>query len=469
MIKSIRKFLIIYVTLTLFLIAFFSGFGDYYLSRDDVRAHMDALLEQMGLSFVAVVSTSLEYRDGLSMIDAEIASIEHESRYLSFLPSRTKAQSVFLAQTRYYFQLWNNKGKLLLSSTNPRDLNLAKVPEGFSDLYFPNGTRWRVFRIFDPDDKVNYIVGEQYTVRDELLHKIALNNVYIMLVCLPISMLLIWIIVGTGFKSLRRITDDIRDRVPSYLQPVDIQEIPIEIRPLIQELNNLFGRLQEAFEREKRFASDAAHELRTPLAAMKTQIQIALKSSMPLEREALLTDMIPIVDRITHIVQQLLVLSRLVPEAASVYDISDINLSKTVANVIAELVPLALTKNIDIGLEAPSSALIKGNLTSISMLIRNLVENAINYTPEKGKVHVEIIDDSQHIIFKITDTGQGIPKALRERVFERFYRIIGNDAPGSGLGLSIVRQIADIHHATVTLSAPKIGTGLIVEVVFNKK
>jgi two-component system sensor histidine kinase QseC len=463
---SIRNFLLIYILLAVAFLTTLSAYGDYYLSQSDVRTHMDALLEQMGLSFAAVVSANTKNKTELEVVENELQKIETQSHYTIFTTD-TKNKNAFLGQTKYYFQLWNDQGKLLLYSTKANSLNLNNVPAGLSDLTL-NGQSWRVFKISDPQNRMNYIVGERYTVRDQLLHYIALNNFYIMLITFPLYAFLIWFIVGWGFKSVQKVTTELSNRAPSYLEPVDTKEVPIEIKPLVEELNTLFGKLHEAFEREKRFAGDAAHELRTPLAALKTQVQVALKTSDQNERESLFEKLIPGVDRIVHIVQQLLTLSRLVPEAASVYEIVEINFSKLTAEIIAQLVPMALEKHIEIELDAPQSTIIKGNLTGISILIRNLVDNAIRYTPEKGQVNIVILEEAEHIILQVIDTGPGIPEELRSRVFERFYRIIGNNTSGSGLGLAIVQQIAQLHQATIKLLQPKKGTGLIIEVRFIK-
>ncbi len=427
---------------------------------------MDALLEQMGVSFASIVSDDFKNKKQLAVIKQELNSIEEKSHYFLFV-SDNKTQNAFFGQTKYYFQLWDNQGNLVLYSAKANHLNLDVSPLGLSDLKV-NGHTWRIFKLYDEQNHINYIVGERYTIRDQLSHNIALNNFYILLITFPLSAILIWFIVGWGFRSVKRITNEVSNRAPTYLEPVDMHEVPIEIKPLIEELNFLFERLHEAFEREKRFAGDAAHELRTPLAALKTQVQVALKTTDEKEREALFEKLIPSVDRIVHIMQQLLTLSRLVPEAASVYDISDINLSKITAEIIAHLVPMAIEKHIEIELDAPSNIHLKGNLTGISIMIRNLVDNAIRYTPINGRVNVEILEGSERIILRVIDTGPGIPEELRSRVFERFYRIIGSNTSGSGLGLAIVQQIALLHQAAIKLLSPKKGTGLIIEVQFMK-
>ncbi len=181
---------------------------------------------------------------------------------------------------------------------------------------------------------------------------------------------------------------------------------------------------------------------------------MALKTKDDTERQNLLHNVILGVDRSTHIVQQLLTLSRLVPEASSIEDLTEVNLVKVTAETIAQIAPMAIEKNIDIELKAPDQPVnLMGNITALRILIRNLVDNAIRYTPQGGMVRVAVITEPQAIVLRVTDTGPGIPAELRSRVFERFYRVLGSTSSGSGLGLAIVQQIARLHQAEVKLGS----------------
>ena len=306
-------------------------------------------------------------------------------------------------------------------------------------------------------------------IREQLIHSIAQNDIYILLLAYPLLGVLVWLVVGRGLQNLKRIAEEVAHRVPTFLEPVDASETPKEIQPLIEELNKLLLRLQQALEREKRFASDAAHELKTPLAALKTQAEVALTLEDEDSKEKALQNLVLGVDRSTHIVQQLLTLSRLVPETSSYVELLTIDLTKLAAEVLANLAPYALEKDIDIELDAPEHPIhINGNHTALGILLRNLVDNAIRYTPEKGKVKVVLEETDTHIALMVQDSGPGIPKHLRARVFERFFRILGSKASGSGLGLSIVQQIATLHHATIHLGTPPWDHGLQFEVRFLK-
>lgn len=247
-----------------------------------------------------------------------------------------------------------------------------------------------------------------------------------------------------------------------------MEEIPIEIKPLVAELNQLFTRLKLAFERNKRFAADAAHELRTPLAALKTHVQVALKADTDDDRNKALEKVLESVDRSSHVVAQLLTLSRL-GEEEPLTDLRVFDLHKLATEIIAYLASHAIEKNIEIELAPPpQNPRMFGNDIAIGILIRNVVDNAIRYTPNNGAVKIQILEGENQVIFRVTDTGPGVPIDLRERIFERFYRILGTKASGSGLGLPIVKQITTLHRGTIHLSTPLNGIGLQLDVAFPK-
>ena len=267
--------------------------------------------------------------------------------------------------------------------------------------------------------------------------------------------------------SLKKVANEVRHRAPSHLEAVDLDSVPAEIEPIVSELNSLFEKLKEAFDRNERFTADAAHELKTPLAALNTQTQVALRANTPESRKAALFKVLAGVNRATHVVQQLLTLSRLVPGASDIAESLPVNLPKLAAEIIAQLAPVAVSKQIDIELISDDEdATIQGNMTALSILIRNLVDNAIRYTPAGGHIQVQVLNKEKPTKLIVSDNGPGIPAELRARVFERFFRVLGNTSPGSGLGLAIVQQIAKLHNAQVKLGTPASGSGLEIEVIF---
>ncbi len=449
MIRSIRHFLLISLLVTVTVASSITAIGNYLLDKQVIQPYLDEQLVKFA-SFVQVLSHST---------NKNIFDREDAIEYLQHSPRSFSSHLIF--------QIWDNTGKLIFQSTRSPHTSLQAAPIGFSDIVI-DGNDWRIFATHDTKTHDKIIVAEIYELRNKLTDQITKNNAYTLLITYPIFGLLVWLIVGIALRSITRVTNEISNRASTYLEPVDAENIPIEIKPLVVELNQLFIRLKLAFERNRRFASDAAHELRTPLAALKTQAQVALKSEAEHDRNNALMKVVQGVDRSSHVVTQLLTLSRLGQEEA-LNDIKPLDLHKLATEIIAYLVPVALEKNIEIELAPPPShPIILGNDIALGILIRNIVDNAIRYTLQNGEVKVDIFTMNRFVVFRVTDSGPGIPVELRDRVFERFFRILGTAAPGSGLGLAIVSQIAELHHAEISLSTPKSGIGLQFDVKFPK-
>ncbi|MFZ4076763.1 MAG: ATP-binding protein, partial [Legionellaceae bacterium] len=342
------------------------------------------------------------------------------------------------------------------------------IHNGFTNIV-KDDQKWRIFSTDNKQTGARVILAERDDTRNELGKRIAQDDLYIMLLTFPLSGLLIWIIIGRGLDSLDRVAEEVANRAPSHLEPVNLQNVPQEIKPVIDELNNLFKRLQNGFEREKRFTADAAHELRTPLAAIKAQAQVALNSQHIDEKNAALQKLIASVNRSTHIVQQLLTMSKLVPEVPENTTFDTVDLARATRDILAMLAHAAIEKTVELEFKQETDApFVSGNPTILGILIRNLVDNAIRYVKDQGSVLVRVYEENQQIVLEVSDNGPGIPKELHARVFERFYRVLGNKSTGSGLGLAIVQQICTMHHAHIKLSTPDLGTGLIVRVYFPR-
>lgn len=449
MIKSIRYFLLVSLLLSITVASAINGIGNYVLDEKVVQPYLDSQLTRLA-SVVDLLGQSTYQQ---TQVETDII------KYLFNDQPVTKEH--------FLFQVWNQDGELLLASSNEYKTSLHHVPLGFSDHEIKNKS-WRIYAVEDSKLKTKIIVGELQTLRRELADDIARSNANILLVTYPVFGLLVWFIISFALRSIRRVANEISNRASTYLEPVQLEEIPEEIKPLVAELNQLFIRLKSAFERNKRFSADAAHELRTPLAALKAHVEVALKTSGDQEKNKALQKVIEGVNRSSHVVAQLLTLSRLGDEEG-LSDIKPIHIHKLAIEIIAYLAPSAFDKHIEIELNSPPKTdLILGNRTAIEILMRNIIDNAIRYTPENGEVFVSVLEDETHIIFRVIDTGTGIPSDLYERVFERFYRILGTKASGSGLGLAIVKQITDLHHGTVHLSTPANGIGLQFDVAFPK-
>lgn len=462
---SIRKFLLFNLLLAITATMLISAIGNYYLDQQEIHKNLDNLLSQAALTFQALTDVKDVKTNEVINIQKRLDNIAIQNQILA--KKSVKDESFADEKERYQFQLWDKQGKLLLSSSNAPKISLAGEA-GFSNKKI-DGIEWRSFTIQDNQNGLIFVVAEHYSMRHHLANRIMIDDLYLMLLVYPLSGFLIWFIIGRGLTSVGRFANEVAQRAADRLDPVDLESAPSEIAPLIDELNKLFLRLKQAFDREQRFAADAAHELRTPLAALRTQAQVALKTSNPQERQMHLQQVIAGVDRCTHIIQQLLTLCRLSPETLTPEHITEVDLPKLATEIIAQLAPTAVAKQIEIELIANDpDCVLMGNMTGLHALIRNLVDNAIRYTPEQGNIKVYINNSKEGIILRVVDTGPGIPAELRSRVFERFYRVLGTNAQGSGLGLAIVQQITMLHKGTVILGVPENGKGLEVEVTFSK-
>jgi two-component system sensor histidine kinase QseC len=375
-------------------------------------------------------------------------------------------QDVPLAERKYRkalaFQVWHGD-RLVLRSEEAPSLGLPDQ-DGYRNLVIGD-QNWRGFTTRSTDQQFTVWVGERFFLRHNLINEISWDMLFPLVLAVPLLAMAIGGGVGRGLEPLRRVAAAVGRRSPSNLQPVDLDKVPAELNVVIETLNVLLNRLHDAFERERRFTSDAAHEIRTPLAGIKTHAQVALRQENENQRRLAMEEVIQGVDRTTRLVEQLLTLARLDHEAlANAFHLLD--LGSIAADVIAALDPDARAKRITVGLLRASHNPLPGNTLALSMLIRNLVDNAIRYTPEGGAVQVEIGNDAGHAYVSVTDNGPGVPEAERARVFERFYRGTRTAPYGCGLGLSIVRRVADLHGASVDLGTAPSGQGLQVRVRF---
>ena len=327
--------------------------------------------------------------------------------------------------------------------------------------YQANDHLWRVFTLEEKQFIVQ--IGERYETRDELIGKIIVSGpLTALLLALPLLALLIWVSVGRSFRPLQQVATEIAARAPDQLQPLDTKKIPLEIKTLVNALNHLFVRLDRAFENERRFTADAAHELRTPLAGLKTQAQVAQRATDPQKRQQALQQILTGVDRATRLVTQLLTLARM--DATQDIPTSLVDIHELVSQTLIDLTPYALDKAIDLGLETTAKfSTTPGNPDALRLMFCNFVDNAICYTPTHGQVTVFLENrQASHLTVTVKDTGPGIPVEQQGRIFERFYRGENHGIPGSGLGLSIAQRVAKLHHLEIQLENEPNGSGLRV-------
>jgi two-component system sensor histidine kinase QseC len=365
---------------------------------------------------------------------------------------------------RVAFQVWESGRVLRLHSANAPSQPLADREQGFSDSVI-DGIRWRVFSTWD-ESRSNLIhVAERAEVRDELAQGIAGNLLKPLLISLPLLAILLWVAVTRSLRPLVRLAGEVEQREPDSLAPLHAGTAPREVVPLIERLNRLFARIDASLQKERRFTADAAHELRTPVAAIKAQAQVARASSNDEERIRALDNAILGCDRATHLIEQLLTLARI--DTLGEETAESCPLRTIAAETIAAIAPAALNQDVRIELTEGNEVAVHGNPALLCILLRNLIDNAVRHTPPGSTVTVSVGNEQGRGSLSVSDNGPGIPEQDLARLTERFYRPLGTQASGSGLGLSIVKRIAEIHNASLQIASRDEGKGLRVEVIFR--
>ncbi len=422
------------------------------IRRRLLAALLGALL---GAGVIAAIATYVSARGEVdALLDEELRQIALSLRDHAQIDLQRLQRASDDPEMRALVQIWDPAFDRPYSSRAIDPLPRLSA-EGFATVEH-DGRSWRVYATRSGKQAIQ--VAQPTALRTELAARSAGKLLLPVVIMLPFLALLGWWIVGRGLAPLAVVAQTISQRDPTSLQPVAVDKLPTEVRPLVESLNALLQRLDESFDTQRRFAADAAHELRTPLTALTLQIQLAARAQSVQERTIAFERMEQGVKRATRLVQQLLTLARLDPEAAQ-KPAAPTDLSALANAVVDELRPLAAQKSIVLDVDARPTAWVSGHDDALRILLTNLVDNAIRYTAPGGRVHVSVQSSDATVQLVVRDTGPGIPSDERERVFDRFYR--GRDAAtgGSGLGLAIVRQIAVLHGGSVTLSGVDAGSG----------
>lgn len=299
-------------------------------------------------------------------------------------------------------------------------------------------------------------VGETLDRRNQLANEIIKGVILPQFVILPLAIVLVWFGLTRGLAPLHALQARIRARRPDDLSPLEEHQAPPEIAPLVNALNDLLSRLEQNMQLQQRFIADAAHQLKTPLAGLRTQAELALRETAPDDLRRSLSQIAASSQQAARMVNQLLAMARtenVARGAGGASEFEPLDFSQLVRTAVQDRFPAAQAKHIDLGYEAPSRPLaLDGHRLMLREMLNNLIDNAIRYTPARGHVTVRLRRAPGGAVrLEVEDTGPGIPVAERERVFERFYRILGSDSDGSGLGLAIVREIVQIHHGEVAI------------------
>jgi two-component system sensor histidine kinase QseC len=442
------------------------------------------------VSAVTAVATALSYRAGHREADELFdAKLAHSARVLSALVDSSLADDLpapgeslvirvwhgeatgvgdalvsidgHAYETKLAFQVSDDRGNLLLRSDSGPDLRLAPLVAGFADVRLDDDG-WRVFTLRSPHG-LWVQAGERDDIRDELATDIARGTMAPMLFALPLLALLVWLVVAWAGRGLARVSAQIEQRAADSLQPLSATAVPQELRGLVGAIDGLLARLREALARERRFTADAAHELRTPLAALRVHaanLRGAADANERAQSQRRLEDGIA---RMERLVAQLLELERQDPGGGVAQRRAPLDLVACVRREVAELGVAGLDRGIRIALTGVDRAPLDGEALGLSVLVRNLVDNALRYTPSGGEVAVAVEDLGDAWLLRVDDSGPGIPADERELALARFHRGLGHDVSGSGLGLSIVQRVVERHGGTLQLDDSPLG-GLRVQV-----
>ena len=376
-----------------------------------------------------------------------------------------------------YFHVLGGDGKLLAGD---RELPISdsKVdPDALpGEVYFRdielNGQDVRVAYSYVADGQmprsrwVLVEVAETMEKRTQLANKIVASVILPQFVIIPLAVMLVWFGLSRGLRPLTRLRKTIETRDPGDLSPIATRRVPEELEPLVEAFNEMLERMKRNVEAQQRFVADAAHQMRTPLTGLKTQAQFAIREADPEALRHALRQIAVGVDRAGRLVNQLLTLARTEGTEAAQQSHDPLDLTLLVREVVEDWVMLALDKQIDLGFEASGPAMVSGNPLLLRELAKNLIDNAIRYSPAGGHVTCRVLGGAATTVFEVEDDGIGITEAQAEMVFERFYRVDDATTEGSGLGLAIVREIATLHHATARLQPNPAGRGAIARVVF---
>jgi len=364
------------------------------------------------------------------------------------------------ADADFVIQIWDLFGaRIYLSRPGLPLINQTAL--GYANVRVA-GQSWRTYGLRTVGGVIQ--IAQPVRVREELARGAAFRVVIPLLLLLPVLGAAVVVVVGNGLSPLRRVALEVQRRDVHSLAPIADSQLPQDVAPLIQELNRLLARLDAAFQTQRAFVADAAHELRTPLTAVRLQLQLLDRAPDEAARLEARANLGAAVERAIHLLEQLLDLARNEPRDER-SDFSSVALEAAASEGIADTHALATARRIELDLESEPGTMVQGDHGALRVLVRNLVDNAVRYTPPGGRVHVRIRKTSGGALLEVSDTGPGIPAPERQRVFDRFYRRAGSPEGGSGLGLAIVKAIADRHGARIALDDAAAG-GLKVTVVF---
>ncbi|MBT7950497.1 MAG: HAMP domain-containing histidine kinase [Gammaproteobacteria bacterium] len=440
---SIRTFLVVVLISVITLVSFITALHGYRESMDESQLLFEDQLRQQA--------------DILIILSEKLPVVGTEEEIYSDVRSANNAYQVFSVNQ-----------KLILHSSNAPSKPMANFEPGFSQVNFSK-YRWNTYVTQNTMTKQWIMVAEREDVRYQLADTIIMKAVFPVVLSIPITGILVWFIVGFGLKPIQNLAAQLRSKEASDLTSIKLEQVPRELAELAGSTNDLLYRLEQSFARQKRFNSDVAHELRTPVAALKIHLQNLMNDLDIVPNSASKLELG--LQRINYVVEQILLLNRMTPDRYMA-QFENVDLFDITRNVLETLIDNIDAKKQEITFDGESCQVF-GDAFAIETMLKNIILNAVNYTQEGGKVRIEIRVVNHRCTLTVIDNGPGIPEDEYDRVFERFYRRGGDrhlsDAPGCGLGLSIVQYIAELHEAELKLAASCFDSGLSFSVIFPQK
>jgi two-component system OmpR family sensor kinase len=435
-VKSLRGRLLLWLLSTLALVGILAGGGAYFLDREEVDSSLDAQLRQIAVN-IGDTRTPASGEGAGAPLDPEDALV---------------------------VTIWDGAGN---RRTSDASVNIPRLTRtGFANVE-ATGEGWRSYALVEPGRTVQ--VSQRKVVRDEFATNSAWRAVLPVLALVPILALLVSWLVGRAIRPIHGLTAKLRRWNTATSDPLPVAEVPEEILPLVLAMNDLIARLHAQLEFRRQFISDAAHEMRTPLAALRLQVNNLRTTGDEAGRTLAIGEMVRGLRRTSEMVSQLLDLARAEAEPDGTEPQAD--LRQVISGAVEDVIQLANEKAVDLGLITPAvqPAIVAGDAGELRMLLKNLLDNAIRYTASGGQVDIALEQSDNRLTIEVRDTGRGIPPALLDRVFDRFFRADDSQTEGSGLGLAIVRAIADRSRVTVTLRNRTDRTGLVARVSFQER
>ncbi len=415
------------------------------------------------LALTALVMGALTYRNVLAeteaLFDYQLRQMALSLRDQGEI-APAQASTLNDEQLDVVVQIWTADGRIIYPPRLRTDLP-TRALLGFADIAV-HGKTWRTFSVATGDRVIQ--VAQPLQIRQQLAADAALRSVTPLFLIAPLMALLLWWLAARTLAPLQRLTDGVKARDEQSLLPLAAEGLPDEVAPLVGALNGLLQRLGASLGAQRAFVADAAHELRSPLTALKLQMQLLQRAPHDAARQDATQALTAGIDRAARLVEQLLTLARAEPGAPAAVH-GTVDLGEAVRSAVAETVPFATARGTRVELFADAPVTVQGDAAALTALARNLADNAVRYAPAGARVELRVLQDNGAVTLQVDDTGPGIAPADRERVFDRFYRHAAGDEPGTGLGLAIVRSIAQQHGASVMLGDSPLG-GLRVLVRF---